>query len=165
MLSTPSFYQRVPAKYTMYSTGRAASRGATSRKPLAQMDLSGNSLGNKGCFVILSFRKYRGKYTYLCQQVRLAAREKSGGGARNFVLLLRLRFVGMQGVPAGVSQLASSGLLPALAVCRPARREWHHSQYSSIAASCHSCSHLSAQSQACFCRSGRSFASLVSGFG
>ena len=31
---------------------------------LAQMDLSGNSFGNKGWFVILTFRKYWGKCTY-----------------------------------------------------------------------------------------------------
>ena len=43
------------------------------------MDLSGNSFGNKGWFVILTFRKYRGKYTHTRQKALIAGREISVG--------------------------------------------------------------------------------------
>ena len=51
----------------------------TSRQTLAQMDLSGNSFGNKGWFVILTFRKYRGEYTHTRQKALIAGREISVG--------------------------------------------------------------------------------------
>ena len=49
---------------------------------LAQIRISGNSFGNKGCSVILSFRKYPRKYAYPGQKVALAPGEISGQGGR-----------------------------------------------------------------------------------
>ena len=49
---------------------------------MAQIRISGNSFGNKGCSVILSFRKYPRKYAYPGQKVALAPGEISGQGGR-----------------------------------------------------------------------------------
>ena len=44
----------------------------SSRKSLAQPDLSGNSFGNKGWFVTLGFRKYLRKFAYASQKAAIA---------------------------------------------------------------------------------------------
>ena len=49
---------------------------------VAQIRIPGNSFGNKGCSVILSFRKYPRKYAYPGQKVALAPGEISGQGGR-----------------------------------------------------------------------------------
>ena len=89
---------------------------------MAQLDLSGNFIGNKGSFLIFNFRKYLGKYAYPGQKVALATggnKRRKGGGA--FVLPSSsahlARLASLQGVllapcgPAGIAVQARAGMM------------------------------------------------------